>query len=78
MPNHTPNPTKGVLLVMGAVFIFAMSDTVTKHLATIYPISIVLLMRYGSMWSCCWRSFSHRRGLLFGAPNAPLWSLYAR
>ena len=46
MPNHKPNPTKGVLLVMGAVFIFAFSDAVTKHLATIYPVSIVLLMRY--------------------------------
>jgi drug/metabolite transporter (DMT)-like permease len=46
MPAHKPNPTKGVLLVMGAVFIFALSDTVTKHLATIYPVSIVLLMRY--------------------------------
>lgn len=46
MPHSKPNPTKGVLLVMAAVLIFAMSDVVTKHLATLYPVPIVMLMRY--------------------------------
>ena len=46
MPMQTGNPTKGVLLVMGAVLIFAMADVVTKHLATLYPVPVVVLLRY--------------------------------
>lgn len=46
MPMQTGNPTKGVLLVMGAVLIFAMADVVTKHLTTLYPVPVVVLLRY--------------------------------
>ena len=40
------NPTKGVLLVMGAVLFFALADTVTKHLTSLYPVPVVVLLRY--------------------------------
>ena len=40
------NPTKGILLVVGATVFFALADTVTKHLTTLYPVSIVMLLRY--------------------------------
>lgn len=41
------NPSKGVLFVVGAVFFFALADTVTKHLAAHYPVPVVVLLRYG-------------------------------
>jgi drug/metabolite transporter (DMT)-like permease len=39
-------PLFGVLLVVLATLTFGLSDTVTKHLATHYPVSIVLAARY--------------------------------
>lgn len=40
------DPTKGVILVMGVTLMFALADTATKHLTTLYPVSIVVLVRY--------------------------------
>lgn len=46
MAAQVGNPTKGVVMVMGAVLVFAMADTVTKHLTTLYPVPVVVLLRY--------------------------------
>ncbi len=43
---HTPHPTKGIALVMTATLFFALADTVTKHLAASYPVSVIVLVRY--------------------------------
>jgi drug/metabolite transporter (DMT)-like permease len=40
------NPLKGVLLVMVAVFLFALADTLTKQLAMAYPVPLVQAARY--------------------------------
>jgi drug/metabolite transporter (DMT)-like permease len=40
------NPLKGVLLVSAAVFLFALGDTVTKHLTMRLPVSEVVAVRY--------------------------------
>lgn len=40
------NPLKGVLLVILAVLLFAMADTAGKHLAMLYPVTLVLAVRY--------------------------------
>ncbi len=37
---------RGVLMVMGAVLLFACNDTVTKLLVTQYPVPLVAAMRY--------------------------------
>jgi drug/metabolite transporter (DMT)-like permease len=37
---------RGVLLVMAAVFVFAVADAVTKHLAMRFPVPLVLAIRY--------------------------------
>jgi drug/metabolite transporter (DMT)-like permease len=44
----TPNgrPLLGVLMVMGAVFLFAANDTVTKLLVAQYPVPLVSAVRY--------------------------------
>jgi drug/metabolite transporter (DMT)-like permease len=39
-------PLLGVLLVVLATFVFATADTLTKHLAELYPASIVVAVRY--------------------------------
>jgi drug/metabolite transporter (DMT)-like permease len=40
------NPLKGVVLVILAVLLFAMADTLGKHLAILYPVTMVLAVRY--------------------------------
>jgi drug/metabolite transporter (DMT)-like permease len=40
------NPLKGVALVMAATFMFAAADTLGKHLALIYAVTLVLAVRY--------------------------------
>ena len=40
------NPLKGVALVVLAVLLFAMADTLGKHLALLYPVTMVLAVRY--------------------------------
>lgn len=40
------NPLKGVALVVLAVFLFALADTTGKHLAMLYPVTMVLAVRY--------------------------------
>src|SRR5690349_9378560 len=39
-------PLLGVLLVVLASFAFALADTLTKHLAPLYPLPAVLAIRY--------------------------------
>ncbi len=41
------NPLKGVALVIAATLLFAMADTIGKHLAMLYAASLVLAVRYG-------------------------------
>ncbi|MFM7446741.1 MAG: DMT family transporter [Tabrizicola sp.] len=40
------NPLKGVALVVLAVLLFAIADTLGKHLAMLYPVTMVLAVRY--------------------------------
>ena len=40
------NALKGVLLVMAAVFLFALADTVGKHLVALYAAPLILAARY--------------------------------
>jgi drug/metabolite transporter (DMT)-like permease len=42
----TGNPMKGVALVSAAVFLFAMADVLTKHLALSYSVVLVVAVRY--------------------------------
>ena len=42
----TANALKGVLLVSAAVFLFAVSDLITKHLTLLYPVPVVVAVRY--------------------------------
>jgi drug/metabolite transporter (DMT)-like permease len=46
MPHSQTNPTHGVALVCVAVFLFALADVVTKHLAMRYPVPLVVAVRY--------------------------------
>ena len=39
-------PVRGVLLVTGAVFVFALADVATKHLAMRYDVPFVVAIRY--------------------------------
>jgi drug/metabolite transporter (DMT)-like permease len=41
------SPLRGVALVVGATFLFALADTLGKHLATLYAIPLILAARYG-------------------------------
>lgn len=58
-------PLKGVLLVVAASFLFAVADTLGKHLVVLYAASLVLAVRYAlnlllvvvTMWP------KHRAGL---------------
>lgn len=40
------NPLKGVALVVAATLLFACADTLGKHLALLYPVTLVLAARY--------------------------------
>jgi drug/metabolite transporter (DMT)-like permease len=40
------NPLKGVVLVILAVLLFAMADSLGKHLSMLYPVTLVLAVRY--------------------------------
>jgi drug/metabolite transporter (DMT)-like permease len=40
------SPLRGVALVVGATFLFALADTLGKHLATLYAIPLILAARY--------------------------------
>lgn len=40
------NPLKGVALVVAATFMFAAADTIGKHLAMLYAVTMVLAVRY--------------------------------
>lgn len=40
------NPLKGVALVIAATFLFAAADTIGKHLAMLYAVTMVLAVRY--------------------------------
>lgn len=42
----TGNPLKGVALVVAATFLFAAADTLGKHLAMIYAVTMILAVRY--------------------------------
>ncbi|MCX7286903.1 MAG: DMT family transporter [Rhodobacterales bacterium] len=67
-------PLRGVALVVGATFIFAVADTLGKHLAMLYATTLVLAARYlvnlaivtAAMWprhrSALWRT--RRTGLV--------------
>lgn len=46
MSSPAPRPLYGILLVVLATFAFAMSDVVTKHLAMLYPVPVVIAFRY--------------------------------
>jgi drug/metabolite transporter (DMT)-like permease len=46
MPTNSSNPTRGVLLVCAAVFLFALSDVLTKHLAEHFAVPIIVAVRY--------------------------------
>lgn len=39
-------PMAGILLVVLATFAFALADTLTKHLAMLYPVPVILAFRY--------------------------------
>jgi drug/metabolite transporter (DMT)-like permease len=47
LPEHAPRPLVGILFVALATLAFALSDTLTKHLAMLYPVPVVLAVRYG-------------------------------
>ncbi|MEO8243289.1 MAG: DMT family transporter [bacterium] len=42
-----PNAVKGILLVVLATLFFASGDVLTKQLATLYGVALVVAMRYG-------------------------------
>lgn len=70
----TGNPLRGVALVVAATFLFALADTLGKHLAMLYAVTMILAARYSVnltlvtlvMWprhgAALWRT--HRTGLV--------------
>ncbi len=40
------NPLRGVALVVGATFLFALADTLGKHLAVLHAVTVILAARY--------------------------------
>ncbi len=46
MSPHTPRPLVGILFVVLATLAFGVSDVVTKHLAVLYPVPVILAVRY--------------------------------
>jgi drug/metabolite transporter (DMT)-like permease len=47
VPDYSPRPLVGIAFVALATLAFALADTLTKHLATLYPVPAVLAVRYG-------------------------------
>jgi len=43
---NTEHPTKGILFICAAVFLFASSDALSKYLTNFYPVVMVLWVRY--------------------------------
>ncbi len=43
---RTERALRGVALAVGAIFLFALADTVGKHLAMLYAVTLVLAVRY--------------------------------
>lgn len=46
LPTVAPNVLKGILLVVAAVFLFAVCDSLTKHLALAYTVPFIMAVRY--------------------------------
>ena len=46
LPDHPQRPLLGVLLVVLATLAFAASDAITKHLASSYPVPVIMAVRY--------------------------------
>jgi drug/metabolite transporter (DMT)-like permease len=46
MMPQTGNPLRGVALVVAATFLFAVADTLGKHLALLYALTLILAARY--------------------------------
>ena len=46
MPASQSNPTRGILLVCAAVFLFALSDVLTKQLAEHVAVPMIVAVRY--------------------------------
>ncbi|MCU0789473.1 MAG: DMT family transporter [Nitratireductor sp.] len=59
----TPSALRGVLLVLFSVFLFAVMDTMTKHLATRYNVPLVAAMRYAINLALLMAVFTPRHGL---------------
>jgi drug/metabolite transporter (DMT)-like permease len=45
-PETRQQPLRGVLLVAGAVLLFAAMDTTTKYLAASYKVPLIMAVRY--------------------------------
>lgn len=45
-PSHAEHPLQGILLICGAVFLFAGSDALSKYLAGFYAVVMVIWIRY--------------------------------
>ena len=45
-PKSENRPLTAFAIVIGTVFLFASSDVLTKHLATRYPVELVMAIRY--------------------------------
>ena len=45
-PHSENRPLTAFAIVIGTVFLFASSDVLTKHLATRYPVELVMAIRY--------------------------------
>ena len=45
-PKSENRPLTAFVIVIGTVFLFASSDVLTKHLATRYPVELVMAIRY--------------------------------
>jgi drug/metabolite transporter (DMT)-like permease len=46
-PSHIGRPSLGIALMIAAVFLFALSDVLTKDLSTRFPVPFVQAVRYG-------------------------------
>ena len=64
-------PLRGVVLVVAATFVFAVADTLGKHLAMLYAVTLVLAARYTV-------NFALVALAPCGAPGAAGWSPCAR
>jgi drug/metabolite transporter (DMT)-like permease len=59
----TPSALRGVMLVLLSVFLFAVMDTMTKHLATRYNVPLVAAMRYAINLALLMAVFAPRHGI---------------